>query len=478
MERFDEIERMINDAPDETISEETQEEIVQRALRITEVRRQEEPQKLKRPDGPLTKHARKRRLPIVSLQSVMQGVLIFFVVAMLLMIVSTRDQIAHAVTAGENRIMQEVADLEQLIRDLRTYEIQPASISVTPDGRVANLLDYRQQIMHTWGPTAAEYAIRAGALIERPTELGGGTVALLGFNQNAVELYPRELVAFDANNYEQVLWSRSVLDDELPGNLPEREGYKWMGTQFGVKTFEVFDVFSESPGKEIVAVFTHDPSSICTVRIYDLAGTLLWQCWHDGPVTDIHYLTESREIICVGWNSEVTVKHRGIEGSDAFHARVLFGLTPEFKATDPVWVNTIDHVGGIEPAMYKCLFDVPTLNFVTDVSVTFPHPEYNRDAFFKIEFGVATRLGRGSFSMTMDAQGHETDRPRTPDDRYSEALRDYSNTPSPDGLRWDDLPPILDWSVIEWLPGTRRDRSTTASPDRERQFIPGVTGFD
>ncbi len=342
------------------------------------------------------------------------------------------------------------------VRTLEQVHWQPDRLELTAQGREAVLVAKNDRILHRW-TTPVVAGIRAATLVREPDERGGRLLAVLGFTQNEENPFPNQLCAFDtAQNLDTPVWAVAVEDDDIPVDLRARPGRPYAGRQFRVATCEAADVFPEVPGQELVVVFQHDPSAVCSIRVVGADGHLLFQAWHDGNVRHVYWLAEPGLIVCRGLNAAVRTELRGLAPTrERVHPFVLFAIMPENDAISPQWVKTIDHPGDVEPAWYRCLFPSPTVDLIHCIYFDPPLPGYSPKSYLLCSLRFETQLGPAALSMVIDAAGNEVPHTRTLTDIYNRALKEEV-LPSPDVFQWGDLPPIQDKRGV-WLPGSIED---------------------
>lgn len=294
--------------------------------------------------------------------------------------------------------------------------------------------------------------LSALAEVQLPQEIGGGVLELRGYRQNDRNPLQSRIVAFRPFDPIVPVWESLLQDDEVPADLVARPDRDYSGLTFGVKFFELFDVFPERPGDEIVAVFQHGPYSQCVVRVIGLDGELLYQAWHDGNVTSLWWMHEAGVLVCGAVNGEVLAEQRqGMPEIKGFHPRVVFGIRPRIGQTEPLWVRTVDHSGGVNPVFYRCLRGGKLLNKVRDSNALRPMPGLDSGRHVLLSLQLETEEGIAEIGIALDAEGNEFGG-RIVTDSYRRCQR-KGELPDPAQLSWDDLPPIKPGEEVDWLPG-------------------------
>jgi|GEM_PF-1867447 len=240
---------------------------------------------------------------------------------------------------------------------------RPHSVMVDPD--------YDARLVSRTGKTLYEWEGRRatlGRVIERPAELGGDRIVLLAF----VDELEGELRACDVDNPDRTLWAHG--DDPSDLVIPPRE--EMTNPQlFAVQQAQVVEVMAESPGPEVVAVHRSNLTGAAAIRIYDLAGNILFEAWHEGVLYEFYWMEEPGLLVLTGVNSEVNWKDRGHpEVTDAWPSVVL-AIKPSLGARHG-WISTPTRPGDFEPAWYRGLLSPAAADrFLGDTQLRIQGPE-------------------------------------------------------------------------------------------------------
>ncbi|MHC4427946.1 MAG: serine/threonine protein kinase [Planctomycetota bacterium] len=197
-------------------------------------------------------------------------------------------------------------------------------------GSEAHLLARSGRELHTW---SRGEGIRFARLVDRPKELGGRRLVLLGFNNWQRGSFPGALCAFDAQgDFENPLWERRI---ETVDVLPELRSFRGAtGENFGVERAWLVDVFpnKECPEQsvdEIVVSSLHWMRSQIAIRIYDLRGELQYQVWHDGMVQSCYWMSDAGLLVFAGDCHWPYHDDYGNLLGEKVHDLVVFALRPE-----------------------------------------------------------------------------------------------------------------------------------------------------
>ncbi|UCF32428.1 MAG: serine/threonine protein kinase, partial [Phycisphaerales bacterium] len=193
-------------------------------------------------------------------------------------------------------------------------------------GYEVRLLALSGDILKTWAP---EEGIHFAELVERPSQLGGGQLVLLGFSGHAPQSpFPGCLCAFDADgDFTEPLWKRRIETEEV---LQELRSFRdATGGEFSVSRAWPVDVFPQHLGDEIVVVYSRSVFSQHAIRIYDLRGELLYQVWHDGWVSSYHWMSDAGLLVFAGSCDWPFFDARGNLLGEKVGDYVVFALRPE-----------------------------------------------------------------------------------------------------------------------------------------------------
>ncbi|MCH7873507.1 MAG: serine/threonine protein kinase, partial [Planctomycetes bacterium] len=101
-------------------------------------------------------------------------------------------------------------------------------------------------------PNDAKSGVGMAALIQRPVELGGGRIAVIGYNDSVADPLAGALWAIDVDgDLDQPLWIRRIENEDVLPVLKEHRGFT--GAHFSFRYGTIADVFPVRAGPEIVA---------------------------------------------------------------------------------------------------------------------------------------------------------------------------------------------------------------------------------
>jgi len=222
--------------------------------------------------------------------------------------------------------------------------------------RAARLVNRMGGTLWTWpeDPTADADAIGNAELVElveRPSSLGGGNLAIVGFRGGGE--YANELYAYEVDKDLSVpLWHKQVNDEDMPREMLTKNR---RGRDCEVLTFLTADVFPQIEGKELVVVHGLGPYSQRALRVYDLEGKLLYQLWQDGGIKSFSWFPERRRLICLGMD-EAEKQHAMeiLEARDPVY--IVFAIEPKLGVISNEFMTPAQCGGPNDPVWYRYLW--------------------------------------------------------------------------------------------------------------------------
>ena len=322
---------------------------------------------------------------------------------------------------------------------------RPHNVWLREDCQEARLLSVAGGILRRWDG-GSPGSIRLAQLVERPSEFGGGKLAIVAFTEHPGDRRNSLLRAFDvAHSLEDPVWE-GRLDPDAPLPDPHDRGYT--PEQFYIRVALVADIFPGNPGDEVVAVYNHQTFSQCIIRIYDLRGEVVYQIWHDAVLPNCYWMADVRQLVFAGLNGQATWEERGYSGIHHPHPCVVFAIRPtlRFIATD--FLKTDPGNGPLSAAWYKCVFPPEAtgrrdLQFICSLWRPYLTPP-DRSVKFYLKLREDTDIGVG---WSVDEFGNEVPNTRIPGDNYNrnQDLPDGhpDRLPGPGLFHLEPLPPIV-----------------------------------
>lgn len=329
--------------------------------------------------------------------------------------------------------------------------IQQAAV-VTRSGRA----------LRTWSPAHPE-GMSLAEFVVRPAELGGGRLAIIGVRTRE-GLHERVILqAFDiTRDVYTPTWDRSRIED---ANLPNPYGRGYTPEMFTFRVGLIADVFTESPGPEVIVTYQHEIYSQAVLRVYNLRGDVLYQVWQDGGIGAVYWMEDPRLLIVLANSGSAYWVDRGYSSVTCHTPQVLFalrlncgGIYEDLLAEEagdaplaPVWIRCIlpPEIDGICPSGVG-LSDACSAGTRTQASLA-----------------VALGVDR-DFALLFDEHGNEVPGARVIGDPCRRALAaakldpNLPPVPDPNEVYLGDLPPIIA-HVADTQPATAPHTSDEAT---------------
>ncbi len=270
-------------------------------------------------------------------------------------------------------------------------------------------------------------SIRAALRLQPDPALGGATLFIVAApDPDRGDPGGSELCAYAASNLRQPAWTIGHETTDFP--MPPLDGFT-APLVFSCESASITDVFPESPGDEIVAVFRHTSWSPSLIEVLDARGRPLYQAWHNGWISGVAWLSGPRLLVLSGVNSEATWLGRVQPPPRRSFPSIVCAIRPVFGG-HAGWISTPSAPGGTVPDWYKCVLPPEAM----DRLFTAPGGNLGVAAVSPDTFRVQLDL----IGLFLDAQGREV-RPRHIDARYNLA----GDRPDANTSFWlGELPPI------------------------------------
>jgi hypothetical protein len=234
--------------------------------------------------------------------------------------------------------------------------LRPSRVAMGGTFSEASLYSAFGKGIKTWHGTGTN-SIGSVTLVNRPAALGGGRLVVLegSIVEAALPEEPvsadKELLAYSVADLGHPAW-RSGHDAGF--RMPALPSFT-LPARYASHAVDLVDVFPESPGPELVAVFRNVTGSPACVRIYDLNGRVLWEAWHNGWIHSAHWLPGPGLLLLSGVNSEALWADRGVTVPGVTWPQVVMAVKPQF-GTFRGWITTPGTPGDLDPEWYKCLW--------------------------------------------------------------------------------------------------------------------------
>ncbi len=174
--------------------------------------------------------------------------------------------------------------------------------------------------------------------------------------------------------------------------------------QWYVASAIVADIFAETPGSEIAVVHASQHSQRA-IRVYDLAGVVLFEAWHDGTAGSIAWLPAHRILVLAGDNHERNTAEWGRVNLEAGAPLVVFAIRPDYGGHH-AWI----HGPAVKPAdaaivtWYRCVMPREAwTRFRLELQP--PYGQNGRESRLSLLF---IRADAASFTVQLTADGKLT----------------------------------------------------------------------
>ncbi len=297
------------------------------------------------------------------------------------------------------------------------YNFSPYKIEPADEKRVARLLSRGDGILHEW-TTEAPGGIAFADLVDRSADLGGGTLAVLGFSPSKLNPYPGALCAFDvSSDRENPVWERRLDDIDLPADLVAA-GHS--ADQFGVQVCAIQDVFPDEqhPGPEVVVTYSIRFSQRA-IRIYDLAGDLLFQVWQNGGISDLYWMAGPQLLVLCGLDEDVKEGARGNDKLDDAVGPILFAMRPAVGFIRNEYLNKERGKTPLNAVWYRFLSPLSTRELDYVISLAPPDRSYHSERYVAVDIQILGRETLPGLGWIIDEFGQEVSKTRFINDAYT-----------------------------------------------------------
>jgi len=318
-------------------------------------------------------------------------------------------------------------------------------------GYEARLLARSGRILHPWKSDSST-GIRLAQLVERPSQFGGGKLAIVAFTEHLGDSWTSLLRAFDVgHSLEKPVWEGRLDSD---ASLPDPHNRGYTPEQFCIQVAFVADIFPGNPGDEVVTVYNHHTFSQCIIRIYDLRGDVVYQVWHDAVLPNYYWMADARQLVFAGLNGQATWEERGYSGLHHPHPCVVFAIRPTLRFIANDFLKTEPGSGALSAAWYKCVFPPEATGSGASgfiCSLQRPHltpPDRSVTFYLTLREDIEITVG-----WSIDEFGNEVPNTRIVGDNYKRNQKlpdgDPDKLPDPNSFYLAPLPPIIQASPDE-----------------------------
>ena len=218
--------------------------------------------------------------------------------------------------------------------------------------RTVSLLSRSGKVIHTWNSHKSN-GIAFAKIMRRPDSMGGGRIVAIGYKKNERSELAGALCVYELNHPESPLWTSGTGPPQI--NVPEPISHV-QSDQFRFVYAKAADVFESEPAQEIIALHWNKGYSPTLIRVYNLAGEVLYEAWHDGDLNGVAWLARHELLVTTGVNSEERLDELGeASNSGQVYPLVVFALRPEVGHRSRRWITPRDQPRSVRAVWYRCI---------------------------------------------------------------------------------------------------------------------------
>jgi serine/threonine protein kinase len=295
---------------------------------------------------------------------------------------------------------------------------RPSEMQLSENGQQARLLALTGKVLHKW-PVEPPGEIRLAELVERPGERDDGPLALIAYNCTQSNPYPGALCAYDVNgDLEVPIWQGRIETEDILPELREERGL--VAEEFAFHDGWILDVFPKRPGREIVALFAAGIYSQRVLRIYDLAGAVLYQVWHDGAMGSCYWMSGPGLLVFAGDCQEPYHDRSGQLLGSRVKDVVVFAVCPKAgHINNDDYLPLVPGDDPLSPTFYLRLRPDDMAEIRQSIHLYPPNPPHDpsRQVLCSV---ILRRSGKPDTSTwwVIDERGEEVEGTRGVDDEY------------------------------------------------------------
>ncbi len=312
---------------------------------------------------------------------------------------------------------------------------RPARFWVSPDRDVAHLVTAFGRPLATFGGEGSNRDAVKVSLVERPRDFGGGEVALF-YVRSGQRSTEQQLWVCKTNNLNLPLWTTSPQTPDSIPDLPIDVPSAALNRSFVVTDFWTADVFTQSPGEEIIVIHEQSGESPHAIRVYDMTGAILFEFWHFGRVSQIFWWKEAGLLVGAGERQlREDVSRFGYECPP--WPRVVFAVRPRLGErvgwlNEPHWPSEWRQTPGSDEtlAWYRVFEPVELAQYFGADAIRKEPPLIGGAARIAVSY---SSLRYGGFSFVIDADA-KVDHFHPTDD--FQQVRSVVSIPDPELNEW------------------------------------------
>ena len=317
------------------------------------------------------------------------------------------------------------------------YDHRPYGIDVSSDGREAWLLSASGRILHIWR-SPIDGGISYARLIERPSEFGGGRLALIAYSGWEDGLPGPALYAYDLQqDLNTPVWTTYPQMSELTMPPLARAGHEDQEIWFQYGATSLHDIFPNRPGQEVITSQIVATTGYTCIRILDLEGSTLCQYWHKGTAPQCYWMSEAKLLVFLAASMENTWGDPGGDGLDDLYPRVIFAIRPVLDHISDRWVYPTDAPHQERAVWYRALRPFEAVDALSSMTLAAPHTSDPKGRNVRLVLGMRIS-SNPTFSLLIDYRGDEVPGRRVVSDGYR-ATVERGDAPEPSVVYLGDL---------------------------------------
>jgi hypothetical protein len=200
---------------------------------------------------------------------------------------------------------------------------EAAGVHVIRGDSCAVLVNARGATLYEWD-THAPQGVSLARFVGSAESSDGSPRLVLLFSGTDQQL-DQHLLVFDPAQPHNPLWA--VIDGEHPVVPPITLSQP--NDSFRVTNAFLEDIFEDLPGPEIVVLILHKPNYPSCVRIYNLAGDVLFEAWHSGHILEAAWSRSAGQLLVHAAENAIVWEHLVIDPPRTrLYAQALFALKP------------------------------------------------------------------------------------------------------------------------------------------------------
>jgi serine/threonine protein kinase len=233
---------------------------------------------------------------------------------------------------------------------IRWVNAQPWGVAIDPDGSAVRLKSFSGAVLFQWHLGEKGRAYLAEFVVDSPMA-PESRLALLGLDGNCQREESGELFAASASDPGTILWRSGRFGETFP--LPP--GFEVRDDDvYTLRCAEIADVFPSRPGKEVVSLHLHPRRPFTALRVTDMAGAVLYQVWHRGHLSDVHWAAGSKLLLACGVSNDERLRRGDTRLQKGVYPTVVFGVTPKIGVAIDQLVDPFD-TAAAQPTRLYCV---------------------------------------------------------------------------------------------------------------------------